>query len=171
MKITITLVILSVALLTIQTRGQSSWDLYQPRTFEEFNAKIIPKSLKGPDVVITDPQKKPQIVLSYNSFQSQIKLRYIGDSRKVSDKRKEVIDLWLKTLGKDKSLLDLFENEYLFLENKTEYWLPVQKQVAAYFPKELKKNDTITALVIWLGGRYTGTTFDPVFLMNEFENE
>lgn len=150
---------------------KTNWDAYKTRTLNEITTTIAEKSLKNPDVVRADPKKNPYIVLSYNSYQSRVKAAYTGESRKVSPQRKEVIDFWLGTLGKPKELLDLFENEYLFIENKIEYWLPVQKTVAVYFPKELKKGDVVTLYVAWLGGRYQPGGFDNVFLVNEFEKE
>src|SRR5690606_5878513 len=115
----------------------NNWDLYQPRTLKEFAEDIGPKAIEHPDVLIVDDQKKVSIIISYDSFQSRVNLIYTGESRKVSDSRKEVISIWLKTFGKPSEFLDLFENEYLFKENGVEYWLPVQEPVALYFPDEL----------------------------------
>lgn len=122
-------------------------------------------------MLIRDDKKDVSIILSYNSFQSRVKVIYTGTSRKVSDQRKELISIWLKTLGKPKELLDLFETEYLFTEDKVEYWLPVQKQVASYFGEELKKGDTVTLFVAWLGARKDAKSVDYIFLTNEFEAE
>jgi hypothetical protein len=163
---------LFIALFISQTFAQSpSWDLYEPRTLKEITNTIAAKSLKNPDVLIRDDKKDVSIILSYNSFQSRVKATYTGTSRKVSDQRKEVISIWLKTLGKPKELLDLFENEYLFLEDKVEYWLPVQKSLIPYFGEELKKGDTVTLFVAWLGARKQAKDIDYIFLTNEFEAE
>lgn len=163
---------LFVTLFVGQTFAQSSsWDLYEPRTLKEITNTIAAKSLKNPDVLIRDDKKDVSIILSYNSFQSRVKASYTGTSRKVSDQRKEVISLWLKTLGKPKEILYLFENEYLFTEDKVEYWLPVQKQVASYFTKELKNSDTVSLFIVWLGARKDAKSVDYVFLTNEFEAE
>ncbi|HSK71624.1 MAG TPA: hypothetical protein VK892_08015 [Pyrinomonadaceae bacterium] len=162
---------LFITLFVSQTFAQSSWDLYQPRTLKEIITTIAAKSLKNPDVHIRDEKKDISIILSYNSFQSRVKATYTGSSRKVSDKRKEFISIWLKTLDKPKEYLDLFENEYLFIEDKVEYWLPVQKQVASFFSEELKKGDTVTLFVVWLGARKDKNSIDYIFLMNEFEAE
>jgi hypothetical protein len=151
--------------------AQNNWDAYQPRTLKEITTTIAEKSLKDPDVVYRGPKNEAIMMLSYNSYQSKVNVIYSGESRKVSDERKEVIKFWIRTLGKPKEIIDLFENEYRFTENKVEYWLPVQKPVASYFPKELKKGDTVTLLVAWLGGRYQTEGFDNVFLVNEFEKE
>ncbi len=171
MKYKIIFLALFVILFGSKAFAQSSWDLYQPRTLKDITTNIASKSLKNPDVVITNEKKDVSIILSYNSFQSKVKAIYTGTSRKVSDQRREVISIWLKTLGKPKELLDLFENEYLFTEDKVEYWLPVQKQVASYFSDELKKGDTVTLFVAWLGARKEAKDIDYIFLMNDFEAE
>jgi len=158
-------------LLTVQAFAQSNWDAYKPRTLKEITTTIADKTLKKPDVEIRDEKKDLSIILSYDSFQSRVKAVYTGSSRKVSEPRKEFIATWLKTVGKPKEYLDLFENEYLFIEDKVEYWLPAQKQVAAYFGEELKKGDTVTLMVAWLGIRKEKESLDYIFLMNEFEAE
>jgi hypothetical protein len=158
-------------LLAGQAFSQSNWDAYKPRTLKEITTTIAEKSLKNPDVAIKDEKKEVTVILSYNSYQSRVKAVYTGSWRKISEARKEVISMWLKTVGKPKEYLDLFENEYLFTENKVEYWLPVQKQVAAYFGEELKKGDAVTLFVAWLGMRKEKESLDYIFLMNEFEAE
>ena len=171
MKHKIIFLALFVALFVSQAFAQNNWDNYEPRTLKEITTTIAAKSLKNPDVLIQNDKKDVSIILSYNSFPSRVKATYTGESRKVSDQRKELIAAWLKTIGKPKELLDLFENEYLFVEDKVEYWLPVQKKVASYFKDELKKGDTVTIFVAWLGARKQAKDVDYVFLMNEFEAE
>lgn len=161
------LILLSVS----QTFAQNNWDAYQPRTLKEITTTIAEKSFKSPDVHIRDEKKDISIILSYNSYQSRVKAIYSGTSRKVSDKRKELISIWLKTLGKPKEYLDLFETEYLFIEEKAEYWLPVQKPLISFFGEELKKGDEVTLFVVWLGARKESKSIDHIFLVNEFEKE
>jgi hypothetical protein len=158
-------------LLAGQAFSQSNWDAYKPRTLKEITTTIAEKALKNPDVELKDEKKNVSVILSYNSFQSRVKAVYTGASRKISEPRKEVIAMWLKTVNKPKEYLELFDNEYLFTEDKVEYWLPVQKQVAAYFREELKKGDTVTLFVVWLGLRKEKESLDYIFLMNEFEAE
>ena len=170
MKYKIIFLALFIALFVSQAFAQN-WDAYEPRTLKEITTNIAAKSLKNPDALIRDDKKDISIILSYNSFQSRVKATYTGESRKISDQRKELISIWLKTFGKPKELLDLLENEYLFVEDKVEYWLPVQKQVASYFKDELKKGDMVTLFVVWLGARKEAKSVDYIFLTNEFEAE
>lgn len=160
-------VILSVALNVV---AQDSWDAYQPRTFKDL-VTISERSQKDPDVVLRNPKNEPVLMLSYNAYQSKVIAIYSGESRKIPVERMELIKNWLTTFSKPKEFADMFEDEYLFTENKIEYWLPVQKQVASYFPKELKKGDTVTLYVAWLGGLYKPNGFVNVFIVNEFDKD
>jgi hypothetical protein len=67
--------------------------------------------------------------------------------------------------------LKLFESEHLFTEDAKEYWVPVQKQVATYFEKELMKSDKVTLYAVWVGARRDSAGTEHVFLVNEFEKE
>jgi hypothetical protein len=121
-----------------QVFGQD-WDKYKPRTLKEITTVLAEASFKDPDVIVKDNNKDESIILSRDTFASKVAAVYTGSSRKVSDKKKEVIAAWLRVFGKPPDYLNLFETEYLFEEDRKEYWLPVQKQVAAYFEKELRR--------------------------------
>lgn len=155
---------------TSQVFAQAGWDNYKPRTLKEITTVLFQESLKDPDVLITN-DKDGSIILSHNTFPSQVKVLYKESFRKVPDKKKEVIAAWLRVYGKPPEHLNLFELEYLFVENSTEYWLPVQKQVAAFFEKELQKGDKVNLYVAWVGARKESGSVDQVFLVNEFEKE
>ncbi len=150
--------------------AQDNWDKYKPRTLKEITTDLAEASFKNPDVLITD-SKGGSIVLSADTFPSQVKVVYTGSSQKVSDKKKEIIAAWLKTYGKPQEYLNLFETEYLFTESSIEYWLPVQKQVASFFEKELQKRDKVNLYVAWVGARKESGGIDHVFLVNEFEKK
>lgn len=145
--------------------------IYEPRTLKELTTAMPDALIKNPNVVLFDSSKNPDIRLSYNSYTSRVKAVYTGDSRKVTDRRKAVIEIWLTTLGKPKDLLELFETEFLFREDGKEYWLPVQKAAAAKLTKDVKKGDTIMLFVAWLGGRHDANGFDNVMIVNDLRKE
>lgn len=164
---------ISFALLVVLIPNQvvaQDWDKYKLRTLKEITTELAEASFKDPDVIITD-SKGGSIVLSGNTFPSKVAAVYTGSSRKVSDKRKEVIAAWLRVFGKPAEYLNLFESEYLFTEEGKEYWLPVQKQVASYFEKELRKSDKVNLYAVWVGARRESGGTEHVFLINEFERE
>jgi hypothetical protein len=162
---------LFVVLIASQVFAQDfDYDKYKPRTLKEITTVLAEASFKAPDVLITDA-KGGSIILSRDTFPSRVKGVYTGSSRKVSDKKKEVIAAWLRVYGKPMEYLDLFESEYLFTEDSQEYWLPVQKQVASYFEKELQKGGKVTLFTAWVGARKEPDGVEHVFLVNEFEKE
>lgn len=157
-------------LLTANQVVAQDWDKYKPRTFKQITTELAEASLKDPDVIISNDRGE-STVLSRDTFPSKVTAVYTGSSRKVSDKKKEVIATWLRVFGKPAEYLNLFESEYLFTEDGKEYWLPVQKQVAAYFEKELRKSDKVTVYAVWVGARRDSAGTEHVFLVNEFEKE
>jgi hypothetical protein len=153
-----------------QVLAQEGWDKYKHRTLKEITTVLAEASFKDPDVLITN-HKGGSIILSRDTFPSQVKVLYRESSRKVSDKKKEVIAAWLRVYGTPQEHLNLVEAEYLFMEDSIEYWLPVQKQVASHFEKELQKGDRVNLYVAWVGARKESGSVDQVFLVNEFEKE
>jgi hypothetical protein len=160
-----------LAMLTVSPAfTQEDWNKYKRRTLKEITTTLAAASVKDPDVRTTDG-KGGWISLSRDTLPSQVKVVYIGSSRKVSVQRKEVIAAWLKTFGKPPEYVDLFEVEYLFAEGSVEYWLRVQKQVASYFEKELEKSGKVNLYVVWVGARKERGRVDHIFLVNEFDKE
>ena len=157
-------------LLTANQVVAQDWDKYKPRTFKQITTELAEASLKDPDVIISNDRGE-STVLSRDTFPSKVTAVYTGSSRKVSDKKEEVISAWLRVFGKPAEYSNLFESEYLFREEAKEYWLPVQKQVAAYFEKELRKSDKVTVYAVWVGARRDSAGTEHVFLVNEFEKE
>jgi hypothetical protein len=141
------------------------YDKYLPRTLaeltamDETDAKNIPESPKG------------QFIIHANPFYSAVRVKFIGTVKSLETEEKEYLKMWQSSLGYDAEILKLFENKYLFKECDKEYWIPVQKQVAAYFPKELKSGDMITLYLMYPGGLKIkpATTWNFLFLVNEFQ--
>ena len=135
------------------------YDRYKPRTLSELIDLNNPK--------LEDSAKK-QFVISGDWFHSQVRLKYIGTSRLLSAERKELLNNWKKSFAIKPETADLFEKEFLFKECEREYWLPVQKPVASYFPKELKEGEMVTLYLFFASGVKTKERADYLFLVNEF---
>ena len=136
------------------------YDRYKSRTL----AEII--DLNNPKL---DAGAKKQMMMSGKFFDSRVRVKYIGTSRPLSPERKEILNAWKTTHNIKPEIVALFEKEFLFKECEKEYWLPVQKQVAEFFPKELKEGEMITLYLIYGGGLKTPERADFLFLVNEFE--
>jgi hypothetical protein len=154
-------------MLPVFAQDKFPYDVYKPRTLSEII--VINSNLKSVDVTI-GKKDTPQIALNADFLHSQARLKFLNKSRPVAPDRKELLKIWQKTFAIDEKIVGLYENEYLFKECDTEYWIPVQKQVAAYFPKELKEDDMISLFFMRIGGQKLKTTnnWDWLFLANEF---
>ena len=138
------------------------YDAYQPRTLAEMIGKYDNEEL-------ADRKMKDGSSAFGASFPSRVRVVHTGESRKIPDARKQFVADWVKTYQMDARLLDLFESEWKFVEEGVEHWLPVQKQVASFFEKELKKGEAVDLYVIIAGGRRAAGRWDWVILVNEFE--
>lgn len=147
---------------TVTWTQKFPYEEYDPRTLDELVAQSAASLMAVSD--------KPQMMLDAKPFYSAIRVKFIGTSRPISAKKKSLFKMWQESMGTDAKMLTLLEDEYLFQECGKEYWIAVQKQVAAYFPKELKTGDTITLYLMVIGGlkQSDKDAFDPAFLVNEF---
>ena len=152
-------------LLTISAQDDFPYDKYKPRTLYETIG--LDSEGKNADIIITK-KDVPQMVAYTNLLYSQVRVKFMNKSRPFSADRKETLDLWKKTLAIDEKTVALYENEYLFKECSNEYWIPVQKQVAAFFPKELKEGDMISLFIIRIGAKKINDNWDWLFLSSEF---
>ena len=144
-------------------RAQENWDNYRPRTLKQLLEQVAK--------VASEPEaRKAHLELLFtDSFPSRVTVTYTGEKRAIPAKRKEFIGYWAKSRGLRQEIVDLFEDELLFKEESTEYWLPVQKQVIPFFADELKKGDTVELYLIITGSRTEDGVTDWVFLVNEFK--
>lgn len=140
------------------------YDVYDPRTLSEL--ADLQKDATSMDY---GPSKK-HIVVNAKPFYSAVRVTFIGTAKPLTTEEKEYLKIWQGTLGYDEKVLALFENKYLFKECDKEYWIVVQKPVAAFFPKELKTGDMVTLYLMFPGSTKFKPT-DPwnhLFLVNEF---
>lgn len=156
------LFLLIVASSTVSRAQKFPYEEYEPRTLDE----LVTQSAAS---VISLPNK-PKLMLDAKPFYSAIRVKYVGTARPISPEKKNLFKMWQESMSADPKMLTLLENEYLFQECGKDYWVPVQKPVAAYFSKELKSGDTITLYLMVIGGLKLSDKepFDPAFLVNEF---
>ena len=110
-----------------------------------------------------------QFVFRGKTLPSVVRLTYIGESRPLGAERKKFIELWATSYYRNPGYANLYEAEFLFKEGITEYWLPVQKQVAKYFDGELKKSELVDLYLIRPGGLRVKDKIDWIFLVEEFQ--
>src|SRR5262249_20279229 len=139
------------------------YEQYAPRTLFE----LVEMTEAGAKNI---PPDRGQIIINAKPFYSAIRVKYIGTSKPVTKEETDYLKMWQGSLGYDEKVPGFYENKYLFKECEKEYWIPVQKQVAAYFPKELKSGDMITLYLMFPGGQKLkpADTWNFIFLVNEF---
>ncbi len=158
------LLILAISILVQATYAQDRfpYNSYNPRTLAEFDD--IHSNIK--DIKI---DKTTQVMISAKPFYSAVRAEYVGKSRVISKDRLNLFKIWQQSLRINADALKRLDREYLFKECDREYWIPVQKQVAAYFPKELKDGDRITLYLMAVGGVRPKDGWEFLFLANEFK--
>ena len=139
---------------------------YLPRTLAEL-------SIMGETSTKGLPADKGQLLINGKPFYSAVRVKYIGTVKPLSKEETDYLKLWQSSLGYDEALLKLFENKYLFKKCEKEYWVPMQKQVAEYLPKEVKTGDSVTLYIMFPGGLKPQPTdnWNFIFLANEFQKD
>jgi hypothetical protein len=132
--------------------------------YEEYKNRTLSELVEMDSDVVKTDYKEKQLLIHAKPFYSAIRLKYVGTSRPISAEKKNLFKLWQGSLGMDAKVLTLLENEFLFKECDKEYWIPVQKQVAAYFPKEMQQGDMITLYLMVVGGLKTTNKWEFVYL-------
>jgi len=97
-------------------------------------------------------------------------LVYTGKSRSISKDHFEILQRWRSVHGLPASVDSLFHRECLLREDQLELWLPTQETVLRDLTREFKVGDTVTMLVGYLGALRRDTTFDWVFVVNEYDS-
>jgi len=91
--------------------------------------------------------------------------RYSSFRRPISDKKKNVIQSWLETLGIDPNFASLYRQEIQVTEGMNVHWIPVQEKLLSHINRELVKDDMIDIFIIFTGK--VGSEF--VFIATEYE--
>lgn len=150
------------ALLSVTAFAQGfPWDIFKPRTLKEVTS-ITTKAVRPDD----------HMFLAQDQLESRVEVVFTGKSRPISKVRKTFIETWFGMLrAKQKKLAELYENEYLYKEGETEYWLPTSTPITKYFDKELKPGDKMDLYLISIGAYRTDTDIDCVLLVEEFQKK
>jgi hypothetical protein len=143
------LLIILVALFTIDICAQSDWDTYRSRAI----ATLVKQEQE-----IRSKTSETDVVISGEVFPSRTVVTYLGSKRRADKYARTFVKLWADSRHLPPENADLLVDEYLFRENGIEYWLPVIKSTAETIDKEFKTGEEISIYYFYLGG------FDPVSL-------
>lgn len=90
-------------------------------------------------------------VIEAGSFKYRVRATYTGQQRGIKANVKQLIANWVKSLGLDATLLDLFKHEILVREDGSQYWLPIQEQLLQYIVQELRPGDMVDLYIMRVG--------------------
>jgi hypothetical protein len=141
-------------------------EIFKPRTLAEVIG-ITTKAVRPDD----------SMFLATNQLESKVDVTYTGQSRPITDARRNFICIWAKMLSHPGTssgdtidyYVSLFDHEYLYKVGDTEYWLATSKPITKYFDKELKPGDKMTLYLISIGAYRTKDGIDSVLLVEEYQ--
>ena len=171
MKVKLTLIVLALAVSCASVFTVRAQD-FPWKDFERRTLKEIATLNETEDV--EDRKRLPdqnRLIARGKILPSVVRATYTGKSRPIDEKRRKFIELWAGSyFSQSPGYAANYESEFLFKEGADEYWLPVQKQVASHFPKELQQDDAIDLYLIRPGGiSDKGKPTDWIFLVEEFQ--
>jgi len=104
-------------------------------------------------------------------FPSKVKITYLGKSRPVAGKRRDLLVLWRKSFPTvlPAEAEDLFSTEMLFQEGHKKCWIVVQKPLLESLRNEVKVGHPLVGYVVWVGAIKIGGHWEWVFAMNGFD--
>jgi len=98
-------------------------------------------------------------------FRYRMTVAFSGELRKIDPGSQKLIGMWVKSVGTDPKVADMFAQEVRVVEAGTSYWLPIQKVLVEPLRSEAKTGQQLNLFVTWIGSTKT----DFVFLVNEFD--
>jgi hypothetical protein len=98
-----------------------------------------------------------------------VRVTYRGSRRPIDELTAKFLRSFQTAIQAPGHWAELYEEEYLFVDGKTEYWLPVQKAVAAHFSKELQPGEAVDLYVVSAGGVLTANGWKWVLAVQEFQ--
>jgi hypothetical protein len=99
-----------------------------------------------------------------------MRVTYRGSHRPIDRATVKFIQDYGKAVQAEQSFVSRYEEEYLFGEDGKEYWLPVQKSVAAYFERELKPGEPVDLYAVAAGGVLEDDGWKWIFPVEEFSS-
>lgn len=133
-------------------------------------AKYTPGKLSEVIKAQTFPNMQNEGGVDMGSHPLKARVIYSGKSRPIPSDKKSLIKFWMQSYRYSEEILKMFDEEFLFLEDSTEYWLPVQNVLIPHFKKEIREGESVDLFAAWIGITFAEPgKRQHVFLVNEFE--
>jgi hypothetical protein len=98
-------------------------------------------------------------------FRYRVSPSYSGQFRKIDPGSLRLIGMWVKAVGADPKIAEIFTHEVKVADADASYWLPIQKALIEPLKSEAKAGQKVDLYVTWIGS----TKVDFIFLVNEFD--
>jgi hypothetical protein len=98
-------------------------------------------------------------------FRYRVSPSYSGQFRKIDPNSLKLIGMWVKSVGADPKVVEIFTHEVKVADGDASYWLPIQKTLIEPLKAEAKAGQKVDLYVTWIGS----TKVDFIFLVNEFD--
>jgi len=144
--------------------SQSSWAEYRPGSLAAIITRETAAALASTHGI------PAATIISGERLALRAELVHTGETRPITHGHWQVLHEWAGSMGLRVSVDSLFQKECLFREGDLAIWLPVQEAVRQVLAKRSKIGDTVTAFVGYLGAQRRGTTFDWVFVVNDYDD-
>ncbi len=155
-----TLVVAFFALTTCvsaQAQDEDPWAKYTPAKLGEVIKAFPPSMQNEGGVDIGSRPLKTRVI-------------YSGKSRPIPADKKSLIKFWMQSNKYSEEIFKMFDEEFLFVEDSTEYWLPVQNVLIPHFKEEMRAGENVDLFAVWIGITFAEPgKRQHVFLVNEFE--
>jgi hypothetical protein len=169
------LIVIVACLSPFYSYAQNTTETYKPGTFDE--ARDIPDMFRkrtmadlfAVDVESAKDSKSQGLVLRSKEMNSIVQLTYVGTSRPLTAKQKELLKLREATGRTDAKIGTKAENEYLFKEGDKEYWIPIEKHFESLLSTGVQHfGNPVNLYLIMAGHVWTNNRWEPVFRVQGF---
>jgi hypothetical protein len=142
---------------------------YQPRTLKEIAARETETRSPAADDE-EGSRADEKVIVNGDLRPSRVRATYAGRSRPLPQHKKDVLHRWAQLYaGAPTHYTVPYQNELLFKADGVKYWLAFKKDSVAQFKKEIKSWEAVDLFLIRLGGAVDGDAWEPLLLIEGFE--
>ena len=134
---------------------------YQPGTLKELAAKVSSPDSRG--------NKMETMVVDSDLSPTRVRVTYAGRTRRTPEAQAEVIRQWARLYAGSLETYKPYEVDVLFTEDGKKFWLTfTQKKLTSFWDSSVWSK-AVDLCVIRMGAVKNGSTWDPLFLVENFE--
>ena len=141
------LIVLTIAAPVCAQNAPSGWDRYiagRLRTIVNAHTDAIADGTLGSSA---DSVR----FVSAEDFPTEATLVFLGQARPLPPLKRDFLVDWLRFIGKDTSIAQMYSQELLFREDSAEYWLPVQEGMPDWVRENVQVGESVPVFVLFLG--------------------